>query len=345
MIQFNRVISFSRNSIYSIHGSYYSIDLANNLGLSIIYFYSYLYLTSFYSILYILSLFDIFSLITEFIFQSSTIGLRTSSSILIHFIPFLIVWQDPFYLNLLILFNCWCILLSWLNDLSLESFLSLNFIESIFCITGIKLLIISEFMLFFVCFWSFLNYRLISFIFGYYILPLISTFCFSIPLSNCVILLFSSIPIQSIQIFIKIGLVVLTIEGLGHSICCGLLFIILQFNEFIYSYFSISTSMIGSTFYFTTGLHGIHVILGMFGWFIITYQLTSTFFISVYRLHPYSLLMLFHVIYFQQYCCSYYRCFFNANFFIEFILSLFLCSFYWHFVDLIWLCVFLWILV
>ena len=86
--------------------------------------------------------------------------------------------------------------------------------------------------------------------------------------SNLLILLFSGVPIQAAQIFLKIGFLINTIEGLGQCLCCGWLFIILQLKEFLYSYFSLSDVMIGSIFYFTTGLHGFHVLFGSFGFFL-----------------------------------------------------------------------------
>jgi heme/copper-type cytochrome/quinol oxidase subunit 3 len=85
---------------------------------------------------------------------------------------------------------------------------------------------------------------------------------FALPFSNLFILLFSSLPLQSTLIFIKTGLKVKTLEGLGQNIACGFLFIVLQFKEYIYAYFSISDSIYGSIFYFTTGLHGFHVFIG-----------------------------------------------------------------------------------
>ena len=42
----------------------------------------------------------------------------------------------------------------------------------------------------------------------------------------------------------------------------SLSFIILQIKEFLYSYYSLSYSNIGSIFYFTVGLHGLHVLIG-----------------------------------------------------------------------------------
>jgi cytochrome c oxidase subunit 3 len=137
-----------------------------------------------------------------------------------------------------------------------------------------------------------------SLLFSY---PLLSYYSFTIPISNLLILVFSSVPIQVAQIFIKIGFFILTMEGLGQSVCCGFLFIILQCKEFLYSYFSLSYSMIGCIFYFTTGLHGIHVLFGLFFFFI--------------------LILIF------------YFSFYNPIFFIEYSSSILLCSYYWHFID------------
>jgi len=80
--------------------------------------------------------------------------------------------------------------------------------------------------------------------------------------------LFSGVPIQASQLFLKIGFLINTIEGVGQCLSCGSLFIILQLKEFLYSYFSLSDVMIGSIFYFTTGLHGFHVLFGSFGFFL-----------------------------------------------------------------------------
>jgi heme/copper-type cytochrome/quinol oxidase subunit 3 len=121
-------------------------------------------------------------------------------------------------------------------------------------------------MLFYACFFSIIHFRLISPGFSLlFFYPLLSSCSFSIPVSNLFILCFSSVPIQAAQIFVKIGFLILTIEGLGQSVCCGFLFIILQVKEFLYSYFSLSDVMLGCIFYFTTGLHGIHVLFGCFG--------------------------------------------------------------------------------
>ena len=162
-------------------------------------------------------------------------------------------------------------------------------------------------MLFFACFWCYINFRLIiSFQLLFYF-PLLSCYSFSIPFSNLLILLFSSLPIQCSQILIKIGFLSYSIEGLGQCLSAGFYFIILQCKEFLYSYFSLTDCLIGSIYYFTTGLHGFHVLIGSFFFFLILF---------------YSLII-------------------SPFFLIEFSFSLFLSSYYWHFVDFIWFLVFL----
>lgn len=120
-------------------------------------------------------------------------------------------------------------------------------------------------MLFYACFWSVINFRLISPGFpSFFPYPLFSSYSFAIPFPNPPIPPFPSLPIQAAQIFVKIGFLILSIEGFGQSIVRGLLSISLQCKEFLYSYFPLSDRLIGSISYFTTGLHGIHVTLGGF---------------------------------------------------------------------------------
>ena len=86
----------------------------------------------------------------------------------------------------------------------------------------------------------------------------------SIPYANVLILLFSSLSLQSTIISYKVGSFFTCIEQLGQTVSCGTVFLVLQLKEFFYSFSSISDCMIGSIFYFTTGLHGAHVFLGLF---------------------------------------------------------------------------------
>ena len=164
-------------------------------------------------------------------------------------------------------------------------------------------------MLFFACFWCYINFRLIGSVLLLFYFPLVSCYSFSIPFPNPLILLFSSLPIQCSQISIKIGFFSYSIEGLGQSLSAAFYSIILQCKEFLYSYFSLTDCLIGSIYYFTTGLHGFHVLIGSFLFFIIL------FYIMFLLIYPF--------------------------YFMEFSFSLFLSSYYRHFVDFIWSLVFL----
>ena len=85
----------------------------------------------------------------------------------------------PFYSSFLLLLLLWLIMLIWLNDLWIESFISLSYLEQFSLIIGIKLLIVSEFMLFFACFWSLINFRFITNAFSlFYSFPLLSSYSF-----------------------------------------------------------------------------------------------------------------------------------------------------------------------
>ncbi len=101
----------------------------------------------------------------------------------------------------------------------MESFLALTGTEQFSLIYSIKWLIVSECMLFFACFWSFINFRVISTGFSlFFSFPLFFGYSFGIPFSNLLILLFSGVPIQAAQLFLKIGFLINTIEGVGQCL-------------------------------------------------------------------------------------------------------------------------------
>ncbi len=249
-------------------------------------------------------------------YHSLSISINMNNILLLSFIFFWYNYLILIYsiLFIIILFIIWLYIFNWLNDLYIESYYNLTINEQLSLIYGIKLLIISELMLFFACFWCWVNFRFVSNAFSlFFSFPLLSCYSFSIPCSNLFILLFSSLPLQSTQIFIKIGFLNNTIESLAQALSCGLLFIVLQLKEFLYSYFSLSDCLIGSIFYFTTGLHGVHVVIGAF-----------FLFLSLLFLTLQSIRLRFNIIYFMEYS-----------------FSLFLTSYYWHFIDWIWFCVFI----
>ena len=235
-------LSFSRNSIYSIHYSYYSVSLSGSI--TSLFLLIWMFFTSSTFITFIM--FDLF----YFSF---------------YFIYFLFVIFFIIFLGLLFM---------WINDFVLENSFGFTRTEQFSMIYGIKLLIFSEWMLFFACFWGIINFRFILNAFSlFFCFPLLSSYSFSLPYSNLLVLLFSSLPIQSASIFYKVGLFIGCIEQLGQTISCGIVFLVLQIKEFFYSYLSISDCIIGSIFYFTTGLHGMHVIFGLLYFFVILFLL------------------------------------------------------------------------
>jgi heme/copper-type cytochrome/quinol oxidase subunit 3 len=172
------------------------------------------------------------------------------------------------------------ILFMWMNDYGMESIFGFSRTEQFLLICGVKLLIFSEWMLFVGCFWGSFNFRFVSNGYGvFFSYPLLSSYSFAIPYSNVIILLFSSLPIQSSMIFYKVGLFMGCIEQLGQTISCGMMFLVLQIKEFFYSYLSVSDCMVGSIFYFTTGLHGLHVFIGLLCFYCIMFLM---FFCNVF---------------------------------------------------------------
>lgn len=190
-----------------------------------------------------------------------------------------------------------------------ESFIFFNYNELSILYTGFKLFILSELLIFLSLFASYFNYMLLSVSMSS--LSLFVIF-FSIPFSNLLILLYSSFSVQSSLIFIKFGYFYNVIEGISQTISIGILFLVLQFKEFLFSIYSYSSSFLGSLLYFTTGLHGLHVIIGLlfllFSFFVLF--LSSISFISFIHVPVLLPLYLSHL----SYCSSTSYYFFNHSY-------------------------------
>jgi cytochrome c oxidase subunit 3 len=133
------------------------------------------------------------------------------------------------------------------------------------------------------------------------VMPYYLIYSLAIPFSNLLMLIISSIPIQCLQLMVKIGFMVPFIESLAQLIAISIIFIELQLKEFMFSNYSISDSIIGSLNYSATTLHGLHVIIGSINWLIIIIN---------------------------DQC-------------IECNISIHYSSIYWHFIDIIWFIVFM----
>ena len=160
-------LSSTRNSIYSIHSSYYSVSLSGSI-------------TSFSIILLF------------FFFQQVSMLL----------VMFLIGVTN------LIVFSA--LLSPRINDPTIENEFGFTRTEQFSAMVSIKLLILSELMLFFARFRGLINARFISNAFSlFFCFPLFSSYSFAIPYSNVIVLLFLVNITKSYQSHFSIELLVL----------------------------------------------------------------------------------------------------------------------------------------
>lgn len=85
---------------------------------------------------------------------------------------------------------------------------------------------------------------------------------FELPLLNTVILLSSGVSVTYAHHSLIQGNRSGTLVGLFFTITLAIVFTALQGIEYSVSSFTISDSTFGSCFYFGTGFHGIHVMIG-----------------------------------------------------------------------------------
>jgi cytochrome c oxidase subunit 3 len=83
-----------------------------------------------------------------------------------------------------------------------------------------------------------------------------------LPLLNTVILLSSGVTVTYAHHSLIQGDRTGTLYGLVYTILLAVLFTALQGIEYSVSSFTISDGVYGSCFYFGTGFHGLHVIIG-----------------------------------------------------------------------------------
>jgi len=101
-----------------------------------------------------------------------------------------------------------------------------------------------------------------------------------LPLLNTVILLSSGLTVTFSHHSLIQGDRANTLYGLLYTIILANVFTFLQGVEYNMSSFTISDGIFGSCFYFGTGFHGLHVIIGTFFllvslWRVLSYHLTD----------------------------------------------------------------------
>nr|YP_010140057.1 cytochrome c oxidase subunit III [Kalasha nativa]QQK57709.1 cytochrome c oxidase subunit III [Kalasha nativa] len=169
---------------------------------------------------------------------------------------------------------------------------------------GMMLFIMSEIMFFLSFFWAFFHSSLSPTMeIGMQWPPMgIKTFNpMNIPMLNTMILLSSGMSMTWAHNSLVKKNLTQTKQSLIITMSLGVYFSILQAYEYMESAFCMSDSIYGSTFFLSTGFHGIHVMIGTM--FILTTSLRSM------KLH------------------------FSKSHHVGFEAS----AWYWHFVDVIWL--------
>lgn len=149
---------------------------------------------------------------------------------------------------------------------------------------GIILFIVSEVFAFLSVFWAFFHSSLSPAIEIGGIWPpqgITSLDPFAIPLLNTILLLSSGSFVTLAHHSLIKGDRKNAISGNFYTILLAIIFTSLQYYEYSESGFTMSDSVFGSAFYASTGLHGLHVIVGtiflLVGFFrILNYEVTNT---------------------------------------------------------------------
>lgn len=131
---------------------------------------------------------------------------------------------------------------------------------------GFQLFQISEIMLFASFFWAFFHSSLAPSVELGATWPPVGVNAvnpWAIPLLGSTVLLGSGFVLTLSHHAAIAGKKDLSLVNQQITILLGVLFLVLQYNEYYYGEFTIADSVFGSVFYSTTGLHGLHVIAGV----------------------------------------------------------------------------------
>lgn len=148
---------------------------------------------------------------------------------------------------------------------------------------GIGLFIVSEVLFFLAIFWTYFHSALspnIELGAQWPPLGIQSIDPLELPLLNTIILLSSGVTVTYSHHSLIQGNRRGALYGLVYTIILAILFTSLQAIEYSVSFFSISDGAFGSCFYFGTGFHGLHVIIGTIFlsvgfWRLLAYHLTD----------------------------------------------------------------------
>ncbi len=148
---------------------------------------------------------------------------------------------------------------------------------------GVALFIISEVFFFLAVFWAFFHNAIspdVEIGSQWPPLGIQAINPFELPLLNTIILLSSGVTVTYAHHSLIEGNRSGTLYGLLYTIILAIIFTSLQAIEYTVSSFTISDGIFGSCFYFGTGFHGLHVIIGTIFivvglWRALAYHLTD----------------------------------------------------------------------
>lgn len=177
---------------------------------------------------------------------------------------------------------------------------------------GVILFILSEVVFFGSFFWGFFHMcwsskEELGFVWPPYDFFLIIIDPFRVPLLKTILLLSSGITVTAAHHFILVKKYKLRISYLLFTIVLGIIFLILQVEEYVKSYIRFKSSVYGSIFFILTGFHGLHVTIGVIALSVILIRLIN------------KGLSKFDHLGFES------------------------AAWYWHFVDVVWLFLFIFI--
>lgn len=210
--------------------------------------------------------------------------------------------------NLLACVSLFLLIFQWFRDIIRESQQGFhtNQVQK-GLLKGFILFLVTEIMLFLSFFWCYFHSSLTPSLELALIWPPLGIYYldpWSLPLLLSVLLLSSGFTLTQSHNALLQGKKIQAIRNIKLTLFLGLLFLSLQFTEYINGQFDISDSVYSSIFYITTGLHALHVLGGLLFLLIQSFRL------------------------------------FLDHLTLEHHLSYELALFYYHLVDLVWLFLF-----
>lgn len=185
------------------------------------------------------------------------------------------------------------VLYLWLNDVVTESLYMGYHSNKVSkgLIMGFILFVLTEIMLFFSFFWAYFHSALNPFQLIWPPIGIDLVNPWSIPLLNTFLLLYSGIAATWAHHSYQSNNRNITLLSLLIGIILGVIFFFLQLFEYFNSTFDITDSVYSSTFFLTTGAHGLHVVVGVL-FLIVTW-------FRIYLFHSPSLLFDISLLYYH----------------------------------------------